>query len=164
MLSKEMIDTLNNLAKHELINAMTYLKLSHDLANEGFKNLSSYYKVWSEEELEHHQWVFEFMDSIGISTKVGDIPNINLGLEDITHFYEVSERAELNTNELYQNALEQAYNEEDAKLSGILVKFIDSVLHEQREETAKYMDIKDATINFTGNKAMLKLFDMQFEK
>lgn len=164
MLSKEMIDTLNNLAKHELINAMTYLKLSHDLANEGFKNLSKYYHDWHTEEESHEFMVFQFMDSIGVPTEVGDIPKIDLGIEDITHFYEVSERAELNTNELYQNALEQAYNEEDAKLSGILVKFIDSVLHEQREETAKYMDIKDATINFTGNKAMLKLFDMQFEK
>lgn len=162
MFSQEMINILENLATHELINSMTYLQLSHELKLAGLDNLANYYKKWSDEERDvHHIAVTEFAEQFNIKLKIKEIPEINLGIDDITHFYEISQRAELATNKVWQDALTQAYEEED---SGIITEFIKgTMLKEQIEETGKMQDLIDKCKPFTGNLGLLQLFDQRFE-
>ena len=160
MLSQEMIDIIQDLATHEIINSLTYMQLSHELSLAGLTNLAKYYEEWSLEERIHNSWCREFAEQFNFKISINNIPSINLDIEDITHFYEVSQKAELETNKLWQNALDKAYNEEDY---GILTNWIKGVfLKEQREETGKMQDLIDKCKPFTGNLALLHLFDQNF--
>jgi ferritin len=48
---EEIINKLQSMFTHEIHNSLLYQKISHELGNMGYNNLSEYYAKWSEEEL-----------------------------------------------------------------------------------------------------------------
>ena len=147
------------LRTHELKNSITYKSLAHQLRSEGLFNLADYLTEWSGHEREHSDMVEKYLESMDIQVPFESIPETKL-IDDITKFYEVILDAEITTTKLWEKALEKAYEEEFSGTASEMAKWF---VNEQIEEMGKTNDLISQVKPFTGNLALLHLFDQNFK-
>ena len=158
LLSQNFIDELKMLRTHELKNSITYKSLAHQLRSEGLFNLADYLTEWSGHERDHSDMVEKYLESMDIQVPFESIPETKL-IDDITKFYEVILDAEITTTKLWEKALEKAYEEEFSGTASEMAKWF---VNEQIEEMGKTYDLISQVKPFTGNLALLHLFDQNF--
>ena len=158
ILSQSFIDELKMLRTHELKNSITYKSLAHQLRSEGLFNLADYLTEWSGHERDHSDMVEKYLESMDIQVPFESIPETKL-IDDITKFYEVILDAETTTTKLWEKALEKAYEEEFSGTASEMAKWF---VNEQIEEMGKTNDLISQVKPFTGNLALLHLFDQNF--
>ena len=159
ILSQSFIDELKMLRTHELKNSITYKSLAHQLRSEGLFNLADYLTEWSGHERDHSDMVEKYLESMDIQVPFESIPETKL-IDDITKFYEVILDAEITTTKLWEKALEKAYEEEFSGTASEMAKWF---VNEQIEEMGKTNDLISQVKPFTGNLALLHLFDQNFK-
>jgi len=160
-LNEEVISLLQKSYIHEIRNSLIYSEISSYLNVMGYKNLSSYYSKWSDEEREHSKWVKGFMESLNIqieNSPFNDIPFV-VDKTTLTAFARQTVEVENATTEMYDELLQIAH---EFTSSAMLISFCNRLISEQIEETNKALDIHDSVMNIGDNKAMLQLFDNTF--
>ncbi|MEC5320216.1 non-heme ferritin [Brenneria populi subsp. brevivirga] len=74
MLKKEMIQKLNEQLNLEFYSANLYLQMSAWCGDKGFEGASAFLKVHSQEEMEHMQRLFDYLNDTGSLPILGAIP------------------------------------------------------------------------------------------
>lgn len=69
-MDKKTIDILNYRIQQEQLSSRIYEQMSLWLDNKGYKNFSTLYSKYSQEELEHADWAKHYLLSYGISPKL----------------------------------------------------------------------------------------------
>lgn len=160
--SQKALDHLSVLYRHERHNSYVYAYISNYLNVIGFKNLSQYYRDWSNHEKEHSELVQNFANSnnivIDVSQSIEPL-GIDLYKFPITKFAEVTLEVENKTTDLYNKYLEIGEEDDNPLIRRFALDFI----LEQQEETGKAYDIHDSIMNIGDNKAFIQLFDSTYE-
>ncbi|KAA9001694.1 non-heme ferritin [Affinibrenneria salicis] len=73
MLKQEMVDKLNEQLNLEFYSANLYLQMSAWCGNKGFEGASAFLKSHSQEEMEHMQRLFNYLDDTGNMPLLGSI-------------------------------------------------------------------------------------------
>lgn len=73
MLTKDMVDQLNNQLNLEFYSANMYLQMSAWCSDKGYEGAAAFLKTHSQEEMEHMQRLFDYLSDTGALPLLGSI-------------------------------------------------------------------------------------------
>ena len=111
MLSKKMLNTLNEQIKLEMYSAHLYLAMSSHIEHQGFKGMAKWLRVQYEEETFHFLKFYDYVKSRGekVILKAIDAPPNDFGtpLETFRKVLEHEQQITADINKLYKTAIDQ---------------------------------------------------------
>lgn len=137
MLSKKVVDLLNNQVNKELYSAYLYLDFEnyyHDKSLEGFAN---WYHVQVQEEIAHTQLMMQYLQDNDYSVVLEAINKPNIPLNELSDPLKAGLKHEQYVTELIHTCYAAAYEEKDFRT----MQFLDWFVKEQGEEEKNASDL-----------------------
>ncbi|MGL9734987.1 MAG: non-heme ferritin [Symbiopectobacterium sp.] len=160
MLKKEMIQQLNDQLNLEFYSANLYLQMSAWCGDKGFEGASAFLKTHSQEEMEHMQRLFNYLDDTGSMPVLGAIaaPSVDFAsLADV--FEQTYEHEQLITRKI--NALAHvAITQQDYSTFNFLQWYV----AEQHEEEKLFKSILDKLALMSTAQGGLFFIDQDLKK
>lgn len=160
MLKKEMIQKLNEQLNLEFYSANLYLQMSAWCGNKGFEGASAFLKSHSQEEMEHMQRLFDYLDDTGSMPVLGAIEAPPVEFDSLTDiFKQTFEHEQLITgkiNELAHAAMAlQDYS---------TFNFLQWYVAEQHEEEKLFNSILDKLAMVSTSEGGLFFIDQDLKR
>lgn len=155
MISDNMVNLLNYRIQQEELSSRLYLAMSQWLDFVGFTGAAKLWKKYSEEEMKHAEWAYDFLQGLSIMPTVPalEAPPVSFeGLSDVilkslAHEEEVTRQCE----ELAMQSLQ----ENSFLVHQLALKYV----AEQHEELEKSYLLKDRLELFGTSEVSLRMFD-----
>ncbi|OSN01462.1 ferritin [Lonsdalea populi] len=160
MLKKEMIEKLNEQLNLEFYSANLYLQMSAWCGNKGFEGASAFLKSHSQEEMEHMQRLFDYLDDTGSMPILGAIEAPPVEFDSLTDIFKLTfEHEQLITgkiNELAHAAMTlQDYS---------TFNFLQWYVAEQHEEEKLFNSILDKLAMVSTSEGGLFFIDQDLKR
>ncbi|MFP1721335.1 non-heme ferritin [Lonsdalea quercina] len=160
MLKKEMIQKLNEQLNLEFYSANLYLQMSAWCGNKGFEGASAFLKSHSQEEMEHMQRLFDYLDDTGSMPVLGAIEAPPVEFDSLTDIFKLTfEHEQLITgkiNELAHAAMTlQDYS---------TFNFLQWYVAEQHEEEKLFNSILDKLAMVSTSEGGLFFIDQDLKR
>jgi len=157
LISKELATVLLTQLAHELKNYNLYMSFANYFGTEAIVDLECYYKHRAKEELEHHQWIMNYLSEADVKFTYPAIEkNSELFNDYVAPFIQTVEREILTTQMIY-DIYSQAESDKDYMTCSWLYKLL---IPEQVEEenisrmARKIMEEEDADIFIRAHKVL----------
>jgi ferritin len=145
---------------HELTNSLIYSQLRAWAEYSGFNNVGEFYKRQSQEERDHAELVFSFVqdknDVLNVAPYTFDNPGPTFGMGALRGLFEASMATELGTTASLQAIYRAAMDEGDF----ITSEFMLSMIKIQLEEENTFQSILDRFDRFPASPDMEHLLDL----
>ncbi|KHN56477.1 non-heme ferritin [Pectobacterium fontis] len=160
MLKKEMIQKLNEQLNLEFYSANLYLQMSAWCGDKGFEGASSFLKTHSQEEMQHMQRLFDYLDDTGSLPVLGAIEAPPIDFDSLADVFKLTyEHEQLITakiNELAHAAMAlQDYS---------TFNFLQWYVAEQHEEEKLFRSILDKLALVKASEGGLFFIDQDLKK
>ncbi|MFP1924422.1 non-heme ferritin [Lonsdalea quercina] len=160
MLKKEMIQKLNEQLNLEFYSANLYLQMSAWCGNKGYEGASAFLKSHSQEEMEHMQRLFDYLDDTGSMPVLGAIEAPPVEFDSLTDIFKLTfEHEQLITgkiNELAHAAMTlQDYS---------TFNFLQWYVAEQHEEEKLFNSILDKLAMVSTSEGGLFFIDQDLKR
>ncbi|WCG81499.1 non-heme ferritin [Pectobacterium sp. A5351] len=160
MLKKEMIQKLNEQLNLEFYSANLYLQMSAWCGDKGFEGASSFLKTHSQEEMQHMQRLFDYLDDTGSLPILGAIAAPPIDFDSLADVFKLTyEHEQLITakiNELAHAAMAlQDYS---------TFNFLQWYVAEQHEEEKLFRSILDKLALVKASEGGLFFIDQDLKK
>ena len=160
MLSTRLEQMLNDQIAHELLNSKKYRVICAWLRREGYEGLASYFSKWSKEELDHADWVQDYLMNRNACVDIPETDAVEMSFKSVLEIAEYVMDTEVETTRLLYQIMEASKMENDY----MTCDFIQTrMVHEQVEEEDKAQTLLDLAIKAKDNVAMLMMIDEKYE-
>lgn len=130
MLSKKVVELLNDQVNKEFYSAYLYLDMSNYYKNEGLDGFANWYKVQAQEERDHAVLFMDYMQQNGEAVVLEAIAKPDKEYKAFIDPLQESAKHERNVTGLIHNIYGAAYEEKDFRT----MQFLDWFVKEQAEE------------------------------
>ena len=130
MLSKKVVELLNDQVNKEFYSAYLYLDMSNYYKNEGLDGFANWYKVQAQEERDHAVLFMDYMQQNGEAVVLEAIANPDKEYKAFIDPLQESAKHERYVTGLIHNIYGAAYEEKDFRT----MQFLDWFVKEQAEE------------------------------
>lgn len=147
-------ETIKNLLirqlKHEMDNYFIYRQFAFKFKQKGLNKLYEYWEGRAKEELEHHQWILNYLTQCDASFDYTTNPVEKLDMEDLIDPFKFTVNREIETTMMIYEIVDKANEEKDWATISFLMgddKEFGKLVIEQREEEKLSRDILDIVKN-----------------
>lgn len=134
-LSDNIIDRLVEQISHEMYNHNLYSGFANYYKIKGLEDLYKYYTRRAHEELEHHQWIIDFLNENHIDFKYPSIPEVSETYDDLVTPFELTLDKEIETTNLILEIVDLVQDEKDwLTFNWLMRDSVPCLVAEQREE------------------------------
>ncbi|MEG0829951.1 MAG: ferritin [Anaerovoracaceae bacterium] len=130
MLSKKVIELLNDQVNKEFYSAYLYLDMSNYYKDEGLDGFANWYKIQTQEERDHALLFMEFLQLNGVSVVLEAIGKPDKEFKNFKDPMEIAANHERYVTELIHNIYDAASQDKDFRTT----QFLDWFVKEQVEE------------------------------
>jgi ferritin len=113
LISTTLSDLLVNQLAHELKNYNLYKTFANYFDVEGLVSLSEYYTKRAEEELKHHQWIYDYLTEADIIFQYPAIEANGYKVKNYVEPFQLTVDREIETTDLIYKIYETALTEKD---------------------------------------------------
>lgn len=131
MLKQEVIDVLNNQINAELYSSNIYLQMSNWCRVRGLLGAAAFMKGHAEEEYQHMQRIWNYLDSVGVRPTLGRIEAVDLKVESLKDLLEQAYEHEKLVTSLIHKCVDVAQTHKDYKTFNFLQWFVDEQIEEE---------------------------------
>jgi len=139
MLSKQMIDHLNRQINLEFYSANLYLQMSAWASFKGLDGCATFLRGHADEEMEHMQRLFTYVNETGALAKLGAIEAPPTEFESIDQVFEIIYQHECDVTKKINELVDAAFSEKDYSTFNFLQWYV----AEQHEEEGLFKSILD---------------------
>ena len=157
MISNEIADLLNDQIANEQYAAQYYLSMSAWFYGKDLDGIANYFRVQSKEELMHADKMFDFLNDVGATIKMGAIQQPPNEFENATDIFERAFAHEKLVTKSIFNIMKNANHEGDFAT----VSFLQWFVNEQVEEEANASQLVTKIKMVCDNPSALYLFDQE---
>lgn len=137
MLSKKVVELLNDQVNKEFYSAYLYLDMSNYYKNEGLDGFANWYKIQAQEERDHAVLFIEYLQQNGEAVVLEAIGKPDKEFSKFTDPLEAGAEHERFVTGLIHNIYAAAYDEKDFRT----MQFLDWFVKEQGEEETNAKDM-----------------------
>ncbi|MFO7636066.1 MAG: ferritin [Clostridia bacterium] len=137
MLTKKVIDLLNNQVNKELFSAYLYLHFSIHYENEGLQGFANWYRVQAQEEQDHAMLFLQYMQNNGLKATLEAIDKPVFVVKDNMSALKEGLKHEQYVTSLIHAIYDAAHGEKDFRT----MQFLDWFIKEQGEEEKNAEDL-----------------------
>ncbi|WP_409307597.1 non-heme ferritin [Pectobacterium sp. B1J-3] len=160
MLKKEMIQKLNEQLNLEFYSANLYLQMSAWCGDKGFEGASAFLKAHSQEEMQHMQRLFDYLDDTGSMPILGAIAAPPVTFTSLSEVFKLTyEHEQLITSKINELA-HAAMTQQDYSTFNFLQWYV----AEQHEEEKLFKSILDKLSLVNTNESGLFFIDQDLKK
>lgn len=138
-LSKTIIEMLVKQLGCEIANHNLYRSFANYFGTEGLDKLAYYYNKRAEEEMNHHQWIFDYLTENDAVFQYPPIAAVNVAFDSRLTPFELTVDKEIETTRGINKIVAQALKEED----WATYKWLDKLVAEQVEEESTSRSARD---------------------
>lgn len=146
MISENILKLLNDQIKKELHSAYVYLGIEAYLADLGLKGMANWFRIQTQEELDHAMKFFNYVSEVGGLAQLGTIDEVSTTYDSPLEAMKASLKHEQYiTAEIYK-IVDAAVEERDHKTNSFLQWFVDEQVEEEAnaEDNVKSLEfVKD---------------------
>ena len=136
-LSNEMVSLLCKQIAHELANHNLYKTFSLYFSKQGLMKLSSYYNKRAEEELNHSNWIFSYLEDNDIFEKYPTVIEITAEIDDFVTPFKLTLDKEIETTNMIYKIVELAQTEKEwITFNWLMSKLVPEQLEEEKKSKA----------------------------
>jgi ferritin len=139
MLSKIMIDKLNDQINLEMFSANLYLQMAAWCDHKGYVGSAAFFKVHSGEEMIHMHKLFTYVNETGGFPLIGEIKSPRAEYKDLSDIFEYTLEHEKHITKSINNLVAAAFEEKDFSTFNFLQWYV----AEQHEEENLFKTILD---------------------
>ena len=139
MLSQNMIDKLNDQINLEFYSSNLYLQMSAWCEYKGFEGSAAFLKQHADEEMQHMQRLFTYVNETGNLAKLGAIDAPPTEFESLTNVFETTLEHEMHITRAINELAHTAFSEHDYSTFNFLQWYV----AEQHEEEKTFKSILD---------------------
>ncbi len=139
MLSKKIIEKLNEQINLEMYSSNVYLAMSSWCAYHGLNGSAKFLKTHSQEELSHAYKLFDYMSEAGSLAEINKIEKPNMTFKTLQEVFETTYKHELMVSKSIFELVDFALNEKDYSTFNFLQWYVS----EQHEEEKLFKEILD---------------------
>ncbi len=147
MVSESILKLLNEQIKKELHSAYVYLGIEAYLADLGLKGMANWFRVQTQEELDHAMKFFGYVNEVGGLAQLGTIEEVSTSYETpLAAMQAALDHERYITGEIYK-IVDAAVEERDHKTNSFLKWFVDEQVEEEAnaEDNVKNLElVKDS--------------------
>ncbi|MGN0671950.1 MAG: ferritin [Anaerovoracaceae bacterium] len=155
MLSKKVVELLNDQVNKEFYSAYLYLDMSNYYKNEGLDGFANWYKIQAQEERDHAVLFIEYLQQNGEAVVLEAIAKPDKEFSKFTDPLEAGAEHERFVTGLIHNIYAAAYDEKDFRT----MQFLDWFVKEQAEEEENADDLIRKFELFGGDSKGLYMLD-----
>ena len=155
MLSKKVVELLNDQVNKEFYSAYLYLDMSNYYNNEGLDGFANWYKIQAQEERDHAVLFIEYLQQNGEAVVLEAIGKPDKEFSKFTDPLEAGAEHERFVTGLIHNIYAAAYDEKDFRT----MQFLDWFVKEQAEEEENADDLIRKFELFGGDSKGLYMLD-----
>ena len=155
MLSKKVVELLNDQVNKEFYSAYLYLDMSNYYKNEGLDGFANWYKIQAQEERDHAVLFIEYLQQNGEALVLEAIGKPDKEFSKFTDPLEAGAEHERFVTGLIHNIYAAAYDEKDFRT----MQFLDWFVKEQAEEEENADDLIRKFELFGGDSKGLYMLD-----
>lgn len=155
MLSKKVVELLNDQVNKEFYSAYLYLDMSNYYKNEGLDGFANWYKIQAQEERDHAVLFIEYLQQNGEAVVLEAIGKPDKEFSKFTDPLEAGAEHERFVTGLIHNIYAAAYDEKDFRT----MQFLDWFVKEQAEEEENADDLIRKFELFGGDSKGLYMLD-----
>jgi ferritin len=159
MISKKIVDTLNNQILLEAESSQFYLAMASWAERQGLNGTSDFFYRQSDEEREHMLKLVRYVNERGGSATIPATSEPKADYKDITHVFDAFLNHEITVTEKINELVGICLDERDYTTHNFMQWFVS----EQIEEEATARGIKDKLKLIGNDKGGLYLFDRDIE-
>ncbi|AIU88293.1 non-heme ferritin [Pectobacterium odoriferum] len=160
MLKKEMIQKLNEQLNLEFYSANLYLQMSAWCGDKGFEGASSFLKTHSQEEMQHMQRLFDYLDDTGSLPILGAIAAPPIDFDSLADVFKLTyEHEQLITAKINELAHEAMVLQDYSTFN-----FLQWYVAEQHEEEKLFRSILDKLALVKASEGGLFFIDQDLKK
>lgn len=157
MLSKKVVELLNDQVNKEFYSAYLYLDMSNYYKNEGLDGFANWYKIQAQEERDHAVLFIEYLQQNGEAVVLEAIGKPDKEFSKFTDPLEAGAEHERFVTGLIHNIYAAAYDEKDFRT----MQFLDWFVKEQAEEEENADDLIRKFELFGGDSKGLYMLDSE---
>ncbi|ASN85485.1 non-heme ferritin [Pectobacterium versatile] len=160
MLKKEMIQKLNEQLNLEFYSANLYLQMSAWCGDKGFEGASSFLKTHSQEEMQHMQRLFDYLDDTGSLPVLGAIAAPPIDFDSLADVFKLTYEHE----QLITAKINELAHEAMALQDYSTFNFLQWYVAEQHEEEKLFRSILDKLALVKASEGGLFFIDQDLKK
>ncbi|GKW15286.1 ferritin [Pectobacterium actinidiae] len=160
MLKKEMIQKLNEQLNLEFYSANLYLQMSAWCGDKGFEGASSFLKTHSQEEMQHMQRLFDYLDDTGSLPILGAIAAPPIDFDSLADVFKLTYEHE----QLITAKINELAHEAMAQQDYSTFNFLQWYVAEQHEEEKLFRSILDKLALVKASEGGLFFIDQDLKK
>ncbi|WP_233983394.1 non-heme ferritin [Pectobacterium versatile] len=160
MLKKEMIQKLNEQLNLEFYSANLYLQMSAWCGDKGFEGASSFLKTHSQEEMQHMQRLFDYLDDTGSLPVLGAIAAPPIDFDSLADVFKLTYEHE----QLITAKINELAHEAMALQDYSTFNFLQWYVAEQHEEEKLFRSILDKLALVNASEGGLFFIDQDLKK
>ena len=160
LLKDKIIKLLHYRIEQEEISARLYLAMSNWLKYNGFAGAGELMYKYGEEEWEHSQWVYKYLDDMNELAPVPTLPEQTIEFEGLVDVLEKSYKHEVEISIQCNELAKACVSEGDFLTFNLALKFTD----EQVDEVAKAQYWLDRLEAFGSDDVALRLLDNEMKQ
>ncbi|GKW02180.1 non-heme ferritin [Pectobacterium odoriferum] len=160
MLKKEMIQKLNEQLNLEFYSANLYLQMSAWCGDKGFEGASSFLKTHSQEEMQHMQRLFDYLDDTGSLPILGAIAAPPIDFDSLADVFKLTYEHE----QLITAKINELAHEAMALQDYSTFNFLQWYVAEQHEEEKLFRSILDKLALVKASEGGLFFIDQDLKK
>ncbi|MBE5213235.1 non-heme ferritin [Pectobacterium sp. A535-S3-A17] len=160
MLKKEMIQKLNEQLNLEFYSANLYLQMSAWCGDKGFEGASSFLKTHSQEEMQHMQRLFDYLDDTGSLPVLGAIAAPPIDFDSLADVFKLTYEHE----QLITAKINELAHEAMAQQDYSTFNFLQWYVAEQHEEEKLFRSILDKLALVKASEGGLFFIDQDLKK
>lgn len=138
-LSNEIIEMLVKQLGCEIANHNLYRSFANYFGTEGLDKLAYYYNRRAEEEMNHHQWIFDYLTENDAVFQYPPIAAVNVDIKERSTPFDLTVDKEIETTLGINRIVDQALSEKD----WATYKWLDKLVMEQVEEESTSRSARD---------------------
>lgn len=160
LISNKIIEKLQYRIQQEELSSRLYKSMSIWLNLNGYENASKVWCEYANEEMEHAQWVYDYLLELNIKPEVQNLEAVESNFKDFPQIIAKSYMHEKEVTDQCKELAKLCAEENDFMTMNVAQKF----LAEQADEMSKVQLHVDKLKTFGTSKEALKLFDMDLGK
>lgn len=158
MISKNMVDMLNEQINMELYSGYLYMDIANYYAQKTLEGFSHWFLVQAKEEYSHAMRIREYLLDNGKELKLDELDNPTIEYKNALEPLETALDHEKDITESIHKIYKEAVNEEDYRT----MEFLNWFIEEQLEEEANVGALVDKYNLFSNDGKMLYMLDREF--
>jgi len=157
-MNKVLNQMLNDQMNHEIFTSHSYLQLSFILSSKGYSGLAKRMRNQSNEEKEHSDLIYDFINDLGGEVKISTIIEPVISVEGLLDSAQLVYSLEHDNTNRINNILKIARENNEYMIEVFLLKLVE----EQIEEEKWSLNLVDRIKACGDNKAAFLLIDKEF--